>query len=298
MNGVINFYKPPGMTSAQAVAFIKRLTGVKTGHAGTLDPEAAGVLPILSGLATRICDCIMDGEKQYLAEIAFGEATDTQDAQGNVTGTGTNYPGYQDLQGILCGFTGEIWQMPPQYSALKTGGETAYKLARKGLKAELKARRIEIRRIDLLQETERHGFLMRILCGKGTYIRTLCNDIGAALDCPAHLRFLLREKSGRFSLADAVTPEEVKEWCGEGMPIPRRWFTGMADALSALPRYEVPARMARQALNGAALPIEDIVQSGTMTEQTKVCLFLQGELLGMYLVHGDHLKVAAMLREG
>lgn len=297
MNGVINLYKPPGMTSAQAVAFIKRLTGVKTGHAGTLDPEAAGVLPILSGLATRICDCVMEGEKQYLAEIAFGEATDTQDAQGKVIGTGTNYPGYKDLQGILGGFTGEIWQMPPQYSALKTGGETAYKLARKGLKAELKARQVEIRHIDLMRETERHGFLLRVLCGKGTYIRTLCHDIGTALDCPAHLRFLLREKSGRFSLADAATPEEVKEWSGKGMPLPQRWFTEMADALSALHRYDIPIRLARQAVNGAALPIQDIVQSETIAEQTKVCLFLQGELLGMYLVHGDHLKVAAMLRE-
>ncbi len=297
MNGVINFYKPPGMTSAQAVAFIKRLTGEKTGHAGTLDPEAAGVLPVLSGQATRICDYIMLGEKQYLAEIAFGAATDTQDAQGKVIVTGTNYPDLKTLQDVLNGFTGEIWQTPPQYSALKTGGEAAYKLARKGLKADLKARRAEIKGITLLRETELHGFLMRVQCGKGTYIRTLCHDIGKALDCPAHLRFLLRERNGSFSLQDSATPEEMKDWAGSGMPLPRRWFTGMAEALSAMPRYDVPSELARMALNGAALPTDAAAAGMELPEQAKVCLFLQDALLGIYQVQGGRLKVAVMLRE-
>ncbi len=297
MNGVINFYKPPGMTSAQAVAFIRRLTGAKTGHAGTLDPEAAGVLPILSGKATRICDYIMLGEKQYLAEIAFGAATDTQDAQGKVTQTGTKYPDLTTLRDALDDFTGEIWQTPPQYSALKTGGEAAYKLARRGLTAELQARRAEIREITLLHGTQRHGFLLRVRCGKGTYIRTFCHDVGKALGCPAHLRFLLRERNGPFSLQDAVTPEEMKEWTGEGMPLPRRWFTGVAEALSAMPRFDVPEKLARPAINGVTLPIGEVTPGSALTEQTKVCLFLQGSLLGIYQVRDHRLKVAVMLRE-
>ncbi len=297
MNGVINFYKPPGMTSAQAVAFIRRLTGAKTGHAGTLDPEAAGVLPILSGKATRICDYIMPGDKQYLAEIAFGAATDTQDAQGKVIAVGSKVPDLKTLEDVLDLFTGEIWQTPPQYSALKTGGEAAYRLARRGLTAELRERRAEIKGITLLHGTERRGFLMRVLCGKGTYVRTLCHDIGKALDCPAHLRFLLRERNGPFSLQDAVTPEEMKEWAGQGMPLPRRWFTGVAEALSFLPRRDVPDRLARPAINGVALPIEEVAPGSAGIEQTKVCLYLQGSLLGIYQVQGRQLKVAVMLRE-
>lgn len=297
MNGVINFYKPPGMSSAQAVAFIKRMTGEKTGHAGTLDPEAAGVLPILSGRATRICDYLMDGGKQYLAEIAFGAATDTQDAQGKVIRSGDSCPDMKALQDMLPRFTGEIQQMPPQYSALKIGGETAYKLARNGQAARLKHRQVQIDEIVLLGETFPHGFLMRIRCGKGTYIRTLCHDIGTALGCPAHLRFLLREESAGLSLKDAVTPVELAKWGESGKILPQPWFLSMAEALSGMPRYEVPPALARQAVNGVPLPTDAVIREGQLKEKTKVCLFLGEELLGIFAVEGQILKVSAMLTD-
>lgn len=296
MNGVINFYKPPGMSSAQAVAFVKHLLHEKTGHAGTLDPEAAGVLPILLGKATRINDYLMDSPKQYLAEIAFGQATDTQDAQGKTIQTGENYPVSLQIQDILPRFTGEILQLPPQYSALKIGGETAYKLARSGKTAELTARKVMIYQVSWLCETKNHGHLLRVSCGKGTYIRTLCHDIGEILGCPAHMRFLLREETSGLKLEDAVTPAGLKAWHNEGqagsMP---PWLLSISDSLSWMPRFEVPLSLAKSALNGVPLMKEGIIPQGEAENHTKVCLILGGELLGIYTAGNEMLRVSVML---
>lgn len=297
MNAAINFYKPPGMSSAQAVAFVKRLLGAKTGHAGTLDPEAAGVLVLLTGRATRLCDDLMGGSKQYLAEIAFGAATDTQDAQGRVTQRGGPMPRQEALAAALPGFTGTILQTPPQYSALKTGGEAAYRLARSGKEAPLAAREVWVGEIRLLRKTGADGYLLRVTCGKGTYIRTLCHDVGQALGCPAHLRFLLREKSGDFLLRDAVTPEGFSRWAEDGRPDGQPWLRPPLEALAFLPRFAVPEELEKPAVNGVPLPVSRLAGDEAPPEGARVCLTLFGRLLGVFTRQGEAFKPSALMWE-
>ena len=294
INAVLNFYKPPGMTSAQAVGFIKGLTGEKVGHAGTLDPEAAGVLPILIGKATKISDYLMDSEKQYLTEIAFGAATDTQDAQGLVIQTGSNYPDMSSLREVVNNqFIGDIMQLPPQYSALKVHGKTAYQLAREGKTADLKERVVRFDEITILSETENHGFLMRVRCGKGAYIRTLCHDLGSALDCPAHMRFLLREKSAGLHICKSIIPQEIREW-SLSKKEDRSLFLKPEYVLRHLPFAEIPEPLWFKAINGVALPV-NAVSEQRFDNNTEVCLTIQNELFGIYSVSEDFFRIRVML---
>ena len=174
MNGYFNILKPTGMSSAAVVAVMRRLTGMKrVGHAGTLDPEAAGVLPVMTGKATRLFDYLTDKEKEYVAVCAFGARTDTQDATGTVIETGTDYPDRENFLRAAERLTGEITQVPSAYSAIKVGGKPLYLRARKGEDVDVPARTVRIDGIELLRETEDHGFEIRVRCGRGTYIRTL-----------------------------------------------------------------------------------------------------------------------------
>ncbi len=209
MNGFLNLLKPPGMTSSDAVVRIRRtLSGAKVGHAGTLDPEAAGVLPLMIGSAARLFDVLVEKQKAYVAEVAFGASTDTQDAQGKVLERSDRLPDRDALKAILPRFIGDTMQTPPAFSALKVSGKPAYALAREGAAPTLPPRLARIDAIELLEQTAPDAFLLRVLCGKGVYIRTLCHDLGAALSCPAHMRFLLRTASGFFTLDHTVTLEE------------------------------------------------------------------------------------------
>ena len=273
MDGFINVLKPPGMSSGTAVAIVKRVTGEKAGHAGTLDPEACGILPVMVGRATRLFDFMVEKKKTYLAEIAFGCATDTQDAQGTVIEKGDRYPDREAVLAVLPRFTGDILQTPPMYSALKIGGETLYKMALKGKTAEIPARPIHVERIDLLGETPRHGMLLRVSCGRGTYIRTLCHDIGRALGCPSHMRFLLREQTGAFTLDTAVTVEELKAGKAADSLLP------MDTPLQHLPRFDVPEGLRRLCLNGVRLRPDE--WPGFAAPGECVRLYIDGDLIGV-----------------
>ncbi|NLX82443.1 MAG: tRNA pseudouridine(55) synthase TruB [Clostridiales bacterium] len=293
-DGVINFYKPPGMTSAQAVAFVKRLTGKKTGHAGTLDPEAAGVLPILIGKGTRINDYLMNQPKVYLAEVAFGASTDTQDAQGKVVETGTNYPNLDEVINALNQFVGEFMQLPPQYSALKIDGKTAYQLAREGKTAALSKRAVIFNEIKVIAVTPRHGFLLRIDCGKGTYIRTLCHDLGEYLGCPAHMRFLLREESSGLVLADSATMEDLQRWAQAGFTKDFGSFFSVEEALKDMPRLQVSDEALFSAINGVPVSAKDIENAERIQEKTGVCLFHRDKIIGIYVREPEVFKVCVM----
>ncbi len=257
MNGFLNILKPPGMSSAAVVATVKRLTGEKRiGHAGTLDPEAAGVLPIMLGQATRLFDYLSDKEKCYIAECAFGAETDTQDAQGTVTASGDNYPTREEIQRAAAQFVGEICQRPGIYSAVKQHGKPLYKLARAGVEAQAPLRQIRIEEITLGQETPGHGVMLTVRCGRGTYIRSLCEDIGRACGCPAHMRFLLRAQSGAFDLSTAITLQEAEQDAGRGqlaerllpMDYPLRHYTPLA----------LPRRLWSMAEHGSKIPMDGI----------------------------------------
>lgn len=212
MNGLINLYKPCGMTSFAAVARVRRILGEKkVGHAGTLDPEATGILPICVGKGTRCADYFLTFPKTYRAELTFGLTTDTGDIWGTVLEEkDASFVTEAMLAAILPRFVGEITQLPPAYSALKIGGVPAYKLARKGQTPELTARKIRIYAIKLL------GFgggraSVEVTCGRGTYIRTLCEDLAKALGTCAAMSALERVSYGPFRKEDAVTLEELEQ---------------------------------------------------------------------------------------
>lgn len=211
MNGVIVIDKDEKMTSFDVVAKMRKICGTKkVGHTGTLDPDATGVLPICIGNATKAADIMSkNGEKRYTARLRLGSATDTFDASGKITNT-ADASGITDsaLLSARQAFTGEIMQIPPMYSAIKLGGKKLYQLAREGKKVELEPRRVKIDSIEILSREE-NDVIMDIKCSKGTYIRSLCNDMGMFLGCFGHMATLRRTKSGVFTEKESVRLSEL-----------------------------------------------------------------------------------------
>ena len=293
MNGFLNISKPAGMSSAAVVGVLKRLTGVRRiGHAGTLDPEAAGVLPIMLGRATRLFDYLVDKEKEYVAVCAFGAATDTQDATGTVIARGEDYPGPERLQAELPGLTGEIVQKPSMYSAIKVGGRHLYDLARRGETAEVPERTVHVEGIEILGEEPDHGWRLRITCGKGTYIRSICDDLGKRCGCPAHMRSLIRTKSGFFTLEDAVTLVEARGLAETGELEAR--LIPMDAPIQRLRRMDAQDWMAGRVAAGAALPLEKM--RGEPPEEGGVTrVYLNGEFWGIAERRGEFLAWRAQI---
>ena len=291
MNGYFNILKPTGMSSAAVVAVMRRLTGIKRiGHAGTLDPEAAGVLPVMTGKAARLFDYLADKEKEYVAVCAFGTATDTQDATGIVTETGDCYP---DRETFLCAarqLTGEITQVPSIYSAIKVGGEPLYLRARRGEKAEAPQRTVKINCIELIRETEDHGYEIRVSCGHGTYIRTLCHDLGKLCGCPSHMRSLTRTRSGAFRIEDGITLEEARNLAEKGELMSR--LLPPDYALGHITRLDIPTGMQKLVENGAKLPVSANV---AIDEGKPVRIYLKGQFWGIAVRHADRMIWKALI---
>ncbi len=280
MNGFLNILKPPGMTSAAVVAAVKRLTGEKrVGHAGTLDPEAAGVLPIMIGRAARLFDYLVDKEKSYVAEVAFGVATDTQDATGVTVETGENYPDLAAVRAAADRLTGDIWQRPGMYSAIKQDGVAMYERARRGETVEVPLRQVHVEKIILHGECPNHGVLMTVDCGRGTYIRSICEDLGKLVGCPAHMRFLLRSKSGVFGLDTAMTLEEAAELKEAG--VLGQHLLALDQPIGHLPRVDVPDFLAKQVQNGVRLPIGKISAARELAEGAVTRVYLKHQFWGM-----------------
>ena len=278
MNGFYNILKPTGMSSAAVVAVLRRLTGIKRiGHAGTLDPEAAGGLPVMTGKAARLFDYLADKEKEYVAVCAFGTRTDTQDATGTVIEEGNNYPDRETFLKAASELTGDIIQTPSMYSAIKVGGQPLYLRARKGETVEVPSRKVKIEQIELLRETEEHGFEIRVKCGRGTYIRTLCEDLGQKCGCPAHMRSLLRTKSGVFTINNAITLEEAKALAEAGKLESR--LLPPDYALGHLPKADVPARFGKAVRNGAKLPL--LPETEMLQEGDPVRIYLNNQFWGI-----------------
>jgi len=210
VKGVINVLKAPGMTSHDVVNFLRKLFGLKKiGHSGTLDPSAAGVLPIFVGKATKAIEFFMDDDKEYIAEIRFGITTDTGDLEGNIKDIRTVKINELDLREALKQFVGVIEQVPPMYSAVRYKGKKLYELARQGIVVDRKPRIVKIYSLDLLSLSF-DSALVKVVCSKGTYIRTLCEDIGKILGCGACLSCLIRTRSGAFKIENSLTLEEIE----------------------------------------------------------------------------------------
>ena len=239
MDGILNLLKPPGMTSSNAVVDVRRLFHEKkVGHTGTLDPGAAGVLPICLGKATRLFDYLVEKEKEYIAEISFGTATDTLDSYGTVTRTQEGRVEEEELRSALPDFLGEQWQIPPMYSAVKLDGKKLYQLARRGEEVELvsRKRRIVIEGLELLEQTGENRFLLKIRCSKGTYV--------------------LRSRSGPFTLNGSLTLKEAGELIEAGEV--ERALTPMDQALCFLPEAVAEDSAMRFLRNGNPVPLEKV----------------------------------------
>ncbi|HEX2293986.1 MAG TPA: tRNA pseudouridine(55) synthase TruB [Actinomycetota bacterium] len=248
MDGVLVVDKPPGMTSHDVVDAVRRKLGTrKVGHAGTLDPDATGILLLGVGKATRFLSYAQAAPKRYVAGARFGASTTTQDASGEVVATGEPAFTEAELLETLARFTGEIEQVPPMVSAVKVGGERLYAKARRGEEVERAPRRVTVYELKLLEldPAESHAAL-EVLCSGGTYVRTLIHDVGESLGCGAHMTSLRRVAAGGFDETDATSLDSV----GPAALRP------LGDAVRELPRMDVDAEAARAVSHGKPLPLQ------------------------------------------
>lgn len=274
-NGWLIINKPRGASSNHAVQIIKKLLGKnnKIGHAGTLDPLAEGVLPIAIGEATKTTQYMMDAEKEYEFSISWGEERSTYDAEGEVTNEGGHVPAVLEIKEILPRFLGEIMQAPPIYSALKINGQPAYKLARSGKEVALALRLIKIKNLQLLEHNAQAKVSsFKVLCGKGTYIRSLAVDIARALGTYGYVSYLKRTKVGSFFINDAIMLANLDKIVHNILPV----TYGLGDILA----IEVTETQANRLRNGVkifldshaeiSVPAVQILLNGVL--QAIVCL--------------------------
>ncbi len=258
-NGVINVYKEPGYTSHDVVAKLRGITKQKKiGHTGTLDPDAEGVLPVCMGAATRICDVLTDEVKEYEAVVRLGVVTDTQDMSGIVLEEHRDKADAlteEVVAGAVMNFVGEIEQIPPMYSAIKQNGKKLYELARQGIEVERKPRCITIHEIEILN-MDLPELTMRVRCSKGTYIRTLCHDIGNKLGCGAAMKHLTRTQVGGFRVEDAVRIDRIEQLEHDGSI--DEILVSLPEVFSDLQTGVVNASGAKKAENGNMLTVSDI----------------------------------------
>ena len=218
MTGFYNILKPSGCTSSQVVTKVKKIltaySGEKhntVGHMGTLDPGGAGVLPVATGRATRLFDYLLDKRKTYRAAFAFSTTTDTLDSYGKVTAHSDRTVSSEEIAAVLPSLTGVVDQIPPIYSAKSIGGVKAYRLARAGEELSMKPRRVEIHRIDIVEQISENVFVFDIECGGGTYVRSICRDMAEKLGTVGYMAFIIRTKCGNLDIADSHTTDELSE---------------------------------------------------------------------------------------
>ena len=252
-NGIIVIDKPQDWTSHDVVARCRSLFRVRRiGHAGTLDPMATGGLPVFVGRATRAVEFASEGGKEYLAGLRLGVVTDTQDTTGTVLEERPVVTGRAQLEEALAPFRGDILQVPPMYYAVKIKGKKLYELARKGIEVERKPRPITIHGLEVVEQVSERDYLLRVTCSKGTYVRTICHDIGQTLGCGGTMYALQRTRAADFDLSQAVTLEALAQAAerneAESLLLP-------VDAyFSPYPAVTVDERCTRAARNGAAFP--------------------------------------------
>ncbi len=282
MDGIVNVNKPLGITSHDVVYKLRRLLGIKKiGHTGTLDPDASGVLPMCVGKGTKLAEMLTATDKQYFAELTLGAFTDTQDASGEVLERFDVRVTEDEIRKKIAEFVGEISQTPPMFSAIKVNGKKLYELAREGKTIEREARmvtikNIEIQKIDLAAKT----VTMLVDCSKGTYIRTLCNDIGAALGCGGYMSALTRTKTGRFCIEESFTLEQIEEMMQND---DLSFMVPVAEALPEYRRITLADKNAKKVRNGIKISVEGLTE---------------GEIYRVFDESGDFLILAQQTKVG
>jgi tRNA pseudouridine55 synthase len=256
LDGWLALDKPVGLTSARALAMVKRsLKADKAGHGGTLDPLASGLLPIALGEATKTVSYAMDGRKTYRFTVAWGAETPTDDRESEPVKTADLRPEREAIEAVLDRFRGTISQLPPAYSALKVAGERAYDLARAGQPPDLAPREVVIERLELLDVPDRDQAIFEVDCGKGTYIRALARDIGRALGCLGHLAELRRTAVGPFREADMIPLDKLQELChsGAGEFAKTGLLRPLETVLDGIPALAVSEEQAQRLRQGQAV---------------------------------------------
>lgn len=282
MNGIINVYKEKGYTSHDVVAVLRKIAGQKKiGHTGTLDLDATGVLPVCLGRATKLCDLLTDRDKTYEAVLLLGKTTDTQDISGAILKEQpTDHLNEAEVTKVIESFKGTYDQIPPMYSALKVNGKKLYELAREGKTVERKSRKVTIYQIHI-KEIQLPRVRMEVTCSKGTYIRTLCHDIGNLLGTGGCMEELTRTKVGRFELKDSLKLEELSDLAQNGR---------LEDALIPLDQMfselqsVVPAeKYISKAYNGNDFFKNQLSEDGKFCSGEKVRVYdAQGHFIGVY----------------
>ncbi|GFI02206.1 MAG: tRNA pseudouridine(55) synthase TruB [Lachnospiraceae bacterium] len=257
-HGIINVYKEAGYTSHDVVA---KLRGIcrqkKIGHTGTLDPDAVGVLPVCLGNATKLCDMLTDRQKEYIATLQLGISTDTQDGSGKVLARREVSASPSEVRDVILSFVGDSMQVPPMYSALKVNGKKLYELAREGKEVERAARPITIYELEILEEAHPE-YIIKVKCSKGTYIRTLCHDIGEKLGCGGVMVKLIRSKAGGFEIETARTLDQLQYLSDQGtlseavIPVEKMF--------EAYPAFSVKESAFKAIQNGNQLKRNDFVE--------------------------------------
>lgn len=257
INGIVNVYKEKGYTSFDVVA---KMRGIfhqkKIGHTGTLDPDAEGVLPVCLGKATKVCDLLTDKDKEYKAVLLLGQATDTQDISGEVINSAPVNVTEDEVTAVINSFVGRQMQVPPMYSALKVNGQKLCDLARQGVMVERKAREINIFSIEI-EDISLPEVTMSVHCSKGTYIRTLCNDIGEKLGCYGCMKSLLRTRVAGFKLADACRLSELEEMLKTGQD----FVISIDSVFDNLPVASVIETAQKYVVNGNRIPVSFIKEA-------------------------------------
>lgn len=283
INGIINVYKEKGFTSFDVVAKMRGMFHQKKiGHTGTLDPDAEGVLPVCLGKATKVCDLLTDKDKEYKAVLLLGQETDTQDISGEILNVSEVNVNEEEVRDAILSFIGDYEQVPPMYSALKVNGQKLCDLARKGITVERKARPVVIHKIEItninLPEVE-----MIVSCSKGTYIRTLCDDIGKKLGCFGCMKSLLRTKVDRFIVENAYSLAELQQMIDEK---PESDWDFVESVDSVFLKYEeikTIEEAQKMVLNGNRIPAEFVVDFSAEKMQNQVRLYdFTGKFIGIY----------------
>jgi tRNA pseudouridine55 synthase len=288
MDGVLNIYKPIGMTSFDVVRVIKKVSNTgKVGHAGTLDPEASGVLPVCIGRGTKIIEYIMESTKVYRIQMKLGVVTDTYDREGKIVSEKDVLVDAKRIEDTILSFKGDSFQVPPMYSALKVNGKKLYELARKGVEVERSPRKIHI--YDIKIHSIDIPFVdFELTCSKGTYIRSLCFDIGNKLECGAMMNNLERLATGSFKIEDSIDINELtKENIDEHL-------ISLNDALMGYDEVVVNDKFEKLLRNG--VNIKDVQLTGKVPAEVLVRVYnANRDLIGLGLKSGDTFKIVKLL---
>jgi tRNA pseudouridine55 synthase len=301
VNGWVNLDKPLGMTSTQAVGKIRRLYNAqKAGHAGTLDPLATGILPIALGEATKTIPFVQDSLKIYSFTIKWGEQRDTDDSEGQVIKTSDTRPTEDAIRNALPSFTGYIQQIPPQFSAIKIDGERAYDIARSGEVADIKPREVYIETLELI-ETRPDEADLKMLCGKGTYVRSLARDLAQALGTCGHIAALRREEVGPFNLKSAISLDKLGEI--DNIAALNEALLPLETALDDIPALALREDEMAKLKNGQILTfiarpdVERLQNAGLEIDEnvTEVLALFQGKPIAIVEVAGVKIKPVRVL---